>query len=108
MKNELDLDAVVEQRRQAFSATPPAPRIGIPMAADSDDDVERRALVTQTLESTTDDLKKIGEALRVTHSHTYTWEKALGFSVLSIAGAILAVLLGIWLFNLGVNMDIGS
>ncbi|MDN5606178.1 MAG: hypothetical protein L0G59_12300, partial [Kocuria sp.] len=66
MKNEPDLDAVVEQRRQAFSATPPAPRIGIPMSATSaDDDAERRALVAETLDSTTGDLKKIAEMRRL-------------------------------------------
>lgn len=106
MSDTPDLKAVAEARRDAFSPTLPAPRIGIP---DPDlDDAEHQALVSETLESTTLDLKKIAEQRKQAFSLTYPTAAAILYSILAVIVATLTVLVGIWLFHVGVNMDLGN
>lgn len=106
MSDTPDLETVAGARRDAFSPTLPSPRIGIP---DTDlDDAARQKLVSETLESTTLDLKKVAEQRKQAFSLTYPADAAILYTILAVIVATLTVLVGIWLFNVGVNMDLGS
>lgn len=106
MSDTPDLEVVAGARRDAFSPTIPAPRIGI--ADPGLDDAEHQALVSETLEATTLDLKKIAEQRKQTFSGTYPTAAAILYTILTVIVATLTVLVGIWLFNVGVNMDLGN
>ena len=106
MNDTPELEIVARTRHDAFTPAVPTPRIGVP--APTPDATAHRKLVSEVLESTTRDLQKIAEQRRAAFSHTYSVEAASLYSVLTVVGAVLTVLLGIWLFNVGVDMEIGG
>lgn len=105
MKNP-DLDSVLKERREAFSTTTPTPRIGI--AQEKLNEVAVRGRATEILESTSADLKKIAEKRKQTLNSTFSLPAAVLFTGMTILGAIILSLVGSWLLDVGLSIDLGS
>jgi sugar (pentulose or hexulose) kinase len=106
MKETPDLNVVIEARREAWSPAPAVPRIGIPAPVTDDSDL--RAVGDGILESTADDLRTIATARKEALSRTFTLGTAVLMTGLVAVAAVLAVIVGLWLQDLGMSMDLGG
>ncbi|MGO1948035.1 MAG: hypothetical protein ACTH1D_00270 [Mycobacteriaceae bacterium] len=99
-----DLESVLTARRDAF-ATPTVPRIGVDTTTDR---AGRAARVQRVLDSTTGDLHAIAESRQEKDANTFSVGEAVVYTLLTIAAAAILPLVGVWLVDVGMGIDLSG